>query len=59
MAYNDLCEKDVLHCDTALAELLKEDNFNKSYDWLVTEMKECVGEPPKGVEYPIWAFSTS
>lgn len=56
MAYNDLCEKGVLHCDAALAEWLKEDNFKKSYDWLVIEMKERVGEPPNGVEYPIWAW---
>jgi len=55
-AYDDLCDKGVLHCKASLAEWLKEDDFKKSYDWLVSEMKERVGEPPRGVEYPIWAW---
>ena len=55
-AYDDLCEKGVLHCDAALAGWLKDDLFRKSYDWLVGEMKGRVGEPPQGVEYPVWAW---
>jgi hypothetical protein len=55
-AYDDLYEKGILRCDTALAEWLKDDDFKRSYDWLVTQMKERIGEPPSGVEYPIWAW---
>lgn len=55
-AYDDLCEKGILHCNAALADWLKEDNFKQSYDWFVSEMKERVGEPPHGVAYPIWAW---
>lgn len=55
-AYDDLCEKGILHCNAALADWLKEDNFKQSYDWLVSEMKKRVGEPPHGVAYPIWAW---
>ncbi|MDR0886293.1 MAG: DUF3841 domain-containing protein [Clostridiales Family XIII bacterium] len=55
-AYDDLCEKGVLHCDIKLAEWLKYDDFKRSYDWLASEMKERVGLPLKDVVYPIWAW---
>ena len=55
-AYDDLCEKGVLRCDPTSAELLTMDEFRRAYDWLVSEMKVRVGEPPEGVRYPIWAW---
>jgi len=55
-AYDDLCGKGVLRCDAQLAELLTMDEFRRAYDWLVSEMKVRVGEPPEGVQYPIWAW---
>jgi hypothetical protein len=55
-AYGDLCDKGVLRCDTRLSEYLTESSFEKAYGWLASEMKERVGQPPKGVEYPIWAW---
>jgi hypothetical protein len=55
-AYDDLCKKGVLHCDKALVEWVKDDFFKRSYDWLVSEMRERIGESPDGVEYPIWAW---
>lgn len=32
--------------------------FKDAYDWLVEKMKEKIGEPPVGVEYPVWAWHT-
>ena len=55
-AYDSLCKKGALRCDTALAEWLTEDSFKRAYDWLVAEMKARIGAPPAGVEYPIWAW---
>ena len=26
------------------------------YDWLVSQMKMRIGNPPEGVEYPVWAW---
>jgi hypothetical protein len=55
-AYDDLCRKGVLRCNPELAEWLREDDFQRSYDWLAEQMRQRVGEPPRGVTYPIWAW---
>jgi len=57
-AYENLCETGVLRCNPELAEWLKEDSFRTSYDWLVQQMKQRIGNPPQGVTYPIWAWHT-
>ena len=30
--------------------------FEDSYDWLVKQMRERIGNPPKNVTYPVWAW---
>jgi len=55
-AYDDLCVKGVLRCNPNLAEWLHKKEFRSSYDWLIEQMKQRIGEPPDGVSYPIWAW---
>jgi hypothetical protein len=55
-AYDDLCATGVLRCKAKHAEWLREDSFRAAYDWLAEQMKLRVGEPPQGVNYPIWAW---
>ena len=31
-------------------------DFRKEYDWMVAQMRERIGAPPVGVEYPVWAW---
>lgn len=56
--YEDLKIKKALHCDPTQSELITECGFGPAYDWLVRQMKERVGLPPKGVLYPFWAWHT-
>lgn len=56
--YEDLKIKKALHCDPTQSELISECGFGPAYDWLVRQMKERVGLPPKGVLYPFWAWHT-
>lgn len=32
--------------------------FTEMYNWLVPQMRERIGEPPKGIRYPVWAWHT-
>ena len=43
----------VYHCDYEKSNM---EYWQEQYNWLVQEMKERVGEPPKGVSYPVWAW---
>ena len=31
-------------------------SFRDSYDWLACQMAERIGQPPAGVQYPLWAW---
>ncbi len=42
-------------CDPEKSTMLDLD-MKPAYDWLVTQMKERVGNPPEGVTYPVWAW---
>lgn len=35
---------------------LMEDCFESAYRWIGQQMKQKVGNPPKGIEFPIWAW---
>ncbi|MBO4290777.1 MAG: DUF3841 domain-containing protein [Lachnospiraceae bacterium] len=49
----DLLQKQGLYrCDPAQID----PDFVDAYNWLVKKMKEKIGLPPEGVEYPIWAW---
>jgi len=56
--YESLLLHNVIHCDPAKSEFLEEKNFELSYKWMAEQMKKRIGNPPKGVEYPIWAWHT-
>ena len=50
----DLIQKTgVYRCDLEKSEF---SDCKEQYDWLACEMKERVGEPPKGVTNPVWAW---
>jgi hypothetical protein len=55
-AYENLCKDSVLRCNEKLADWLRDAEFKRSYDWLISEMKNHIGEPPVGVKYPICAW---
>lgn len=58
--WKELNKKGYFICDPIKAEYIsdKEWNFKEAYDWLVGQMENQVGEKPKGVSYPIWAWHT-
>lgn len=56
--YEKLKAEKVLHCDPALSKLVTEYGFGPAYDWLAEQMKARIGQPPKGIIYPIWAWHT-
>ncbi|HOO62192.1 MAG TPA: DUF3841 domain-containing protein [Bacillota bacterium] len=37
---------------------MEEEQFVKAYAWMTRQMIQRIGEPPAGVEYPIWAWHT-
>jgi hypothetical protein len=55
-AYDTLVNTGVLYCKPELSDWLTEDDFRRSYDWLVEQMKQRIGEPPDGVACPIWSW---
>jgi len=57
--YEKLLEQGTLHCDPENKEFWGFDykEFRTAYDWLVGQMKLRVGTPPKGIQYPFWAWA--
>ena len=52
----ELIQKDgVYRCDITKSSFA-EDEILVAYNWLVDQMKKRIGNPPKGVEYPVWAW---
>ncbi|MBP3818551.1 MAG: DUF3841 domain-containing protein [Butyrivibrio sp.] len=51
--YNIIEKTGVYHCDYAKSAF---DFCEKQYRWLSEQMKKRIGEPPKGVDYPVWAW---
>ena len=45
----------IYRCDSRRVDML-ESFFGESYRWLVKQMREKIGNPPDGVEYPVWAW---
>lgn len=43
-------------CDEAHAVWREE--FADAYDWIASEMRERIGNPPDGVRWPIWSWRT-
>ena len=53
--WNLIQETGVYRCDPAKSWLI-EMGFQEKYRWLCDKMKERVGDPPEGVELPVWAW---
>lgn len=56
IVYKQIMETGVYRCNPNLIHNM--DFYKPAYDWLVGEMKERIGPPPHGVEYPVWAYHT-
>lgn len=47
----------VFRCDPGRSfNLTKPDSLKKPYQWLTERMRERIGDPPRGVVSPIWAW---
>ena len=53
--YLDLLDTGFYHCDFSKSKM---HDCKPQYDWLGEQMKKRVGDPPEGVEYPVWAWHT-
>lgn len=52
--YDKILSEGVYRCDKSGIEHMNQ--WLDRYDWLVARMKERVGDPPPGVQYPVWAW---
>lgn len=53
--YEIIMRKGYYHCDFCLSLM---NDYDVPYDWLVNQMNKRIGEAPKGVKYPVWAWHT-
>lgn len=51
--YKEILETGVYRCDFSKADI---PDFRPQYNWLVQEMRKRIGDPPAGVQYPVWAW---
>lgn len=56
--WNELQTKGYYRCEPSKACFIYDEksNFRDQYIWLVKQMKQCIGDPPQGVYYPVWAW---
>lgn len=54
--YEIIQREGVYQCKPELSELLDCEKFINAYDWISKQMRKRIGNPPKGVEYPVWAW---
>ncbi len=55
--YQGIMKNGFFICDPSKSVLLSDDNdFQRAYSWMIRQLKERVGMPPKSVRYPIWAW---
>lgn len=55
--YEVIQKEGVYKCDSSKSEFIQEwGGFKEAYDWICKQMKKRIGNPPKGVEYPVWAW---
>lgn len=52
--YHVIQKNGLYHCDLSKSSFSSD--FTKAYDWLAMQMKKIMGNPPKGVKYPVWAW---
>ena len=51
--FNIIQANGVYHCSTEI--IIKKDFALMQYNWLADQMRKRVGNPPDGVNYPVWA----
>lgn len=51
--YRIIEDTGVYHCDFSKSAF---DFLDKQYRWLADQMKERIGKPPEGVNFPVWAW---
>lgn len=55
--FQEMQKKGVYRCNHKKSEFIQEwDGFASAYDWISKQMRKRIGNPPKGVEYPVWAW---
>ncbi len=55
--YELIQKEGVYRCKPQKSEFIQEwGGFANAYDWISRQMKKRIGNPPKGVEYPVWAW---
>ena len=54
--YETIEKEGSYRCKPELSVLLDCSQFFNAYDWISKQMKKRVGNPQKGVEYPVWAW---
>lgn len=57
--YQQLKRDGTFNCDPHKSILLEEVNFQNAYQWMIDQMKSKVGDSPKNVKAPIWAWYRS
>lgn len=57
--YKKLIERKILYCDSKQDGFwgLISEEFQAAYDWLTGQMRLRISLPPKGVQYPFWAWA--
>lgn len=52
-AYEEMLQTGVLRANRAY---IVEEFFQEPYEWMASQMKKRIGNPPEGVELPVWAW---
>ena len=53
-AYNTLIHTGAYHCNES--KIIDFEWWKPAYDWIAQKMKEQIGDPPEGVNYPVWLW---
>ena len=53
VAYDEMLQTGVLRANS---EYIFDELFRDSYEWMAEQMKKRIGNPPDGVELPVWAW---
>lgn len=54
--YELIQKEGVYRCNPQKSEFIQEWDFVNAYKWISNQMKKRIGNPPKGVECPVWAW---
>lgn len=56
--YQLILETGAYRCETEKCQYLHVPAFDTAYRWLAEQMRERIGPPPDGTEFPVWAWHT-